>query len=300
MPQSSMAHRYIGTCIRRNQQPLAINHTRSRLFATSSQWGTFKIGKLVLGCKVARILCYTILTVSCRFWGAQKSEISAIQILPVTPANEYLYDSAWVKNVYDYTQAELTDPSIGDEWKCVIYDAYSQYDPQTAASRSTQLSSWGSGNTYTNTLYFISTRPNTGGPICASTDANPVGTFTIQSDTGLYVTSSAANVNLVASTTNVSAATPFKFAWLPNAGTIQSTVTKQYVTADQTGINALAAARTAASTWEGFRIRQKVGAAVGVYSIKANSNGLYVIVGAGGTLINNATTEATSSGFTLH
>lgn len=219
-------------------------------------------------------------------------------MLPVTPVNEYLYDSAWVNNVFNYAQDELTDPTIDDEWKCVIYDAYSQYNPQAAATLSTGLSDWGSGNTYTNTLYFIATRPNTGGPICSATNANPLGNFTISTTAGQYVVSSASNENLVASGT-AATATKFTFAWLPNAGTIRSTVTGQYVTADQSGVNPLAAARTVASTWEGFTIRQKVGAATGVYSIKANANGLYVIYGAGGVLINNATTEAGSTGFRI-
>lgn len=216
----------------------------------------------------------------------------------MTPVNEYMYDSTWVKNVYDYAQNELTDPTIGDEWKCVIYDAYSQYDPKTAATLSTQLTTWGTGNTYTNTLYFISTRPNaSGGSVCSTSNSNPTGTFKIKSTAGQYVVSSAGSPNLVASTSSSSSATSFKLAWLPNAGTIQSVTTSQYVTADQSGTNALSAARATASTWEGFVIRQKVGAATGVYSIKAASNGLYVAVGSDGSLINGAITEAQSSGF---
>jgi endoglucanase Acf2 len=35
-----------------------------------------------------------------RFWGAETVEIAAIQMLPVTPVNEYLYDSEWVQNVW--------------------------------------------------------------------------------------------------------------------------------------------------------------------------------------------------------
>ncbi|KZP11846.1 glycoside hydrolase family 81 protein [Athelia psychrophila] len=232
------------------------------------------------------------------FWGAEKVEIAAIQMLPVTPVNEYLYDSAWVNNVFNYAQDELTDPTIDDEWKCVIYDAYSQYNPQSAAALSTGLSDWGTGNTYTNTLYFISTRPNTGGSICSATNANPIGNFTISTSDGLYVVSTAANANLIASGTSTTA-TKFAFAWMPNSGSIFNTVNSQFVTADQSGIDALASARATVSSWETFTIRPKVGAASGVYSIKANANGLYVIVGAGGALINNATTEAGSTGFII-
>ena len=61
---------------------------------------------------------YLQLLILGRFWGAEKSEIAAIQILPVTPVNEYLYDTAWVENVFSYTASEDAE----DEWSvaCVI------------------------------------------------------------------------------------------------------------------------------------------------------------------------------------
>ncbi len=83
---------------------------------------------------------------------------------------------------------------------------------------------------------------------------------------------------------------------MPNAGTLKLISTGQYVTADQSGSN-LAAARAIASTWERFTVRQKVGAASGVYSIKASSNGLYITIASGGMLINNGANEAASAGF---
>lgn len=45
---------------------------------------------------------------------------------------------------------ELDDPSIGDEWKSVIYLAYSNCDPHGAMEMSRSLTSWGSGNSYSN------------------------------------------------------------------------------------------------------------------------------------------------------
>jgi hypothetical protein len=38
---------------------------------------------------------------------------------------------------------ELIDPTIGDEWKCVIIDAYSNANPQVAAEWSANLTDWG-------------------------------------------------------------------------------------------------------------------------------------------------------------
>lgn len=55
-----------------------------------------------------------------RFWGAEKVEIASIQILPVIPVNEYLYDTAWASAVFNYTQGEINDPTIADDWKCLM------------------------------------------------------------------------------------------------------------------------------------------------------------------------------------
>ena len=38
---------------------------------------------------------------------------------------------------------ELVDPTIGDEWKCVIIDAYSNANPQVAAEWSANITDWG-------------------------------------------------------------------------------------------------------------------------------------------------------------
>lgn len=118
-----------------------------------------------------------------------------------------------------------------------------------------------------------------------------------EASAGKYVVASSSNTNLVASGTSSGSAAVFKSAYLPNAGTLQLTSTNQYVTADQGGKSALAAIRGTASTWETFVIRQKAGASAGVYSIKASSNGQYVVVGSDGSLVNNGATESAGSGF---
>jgi len=218
-------------------------------------------------------------------------------MLPVTPINEYLYDSTWVQNVYSYASNELTNASYSDDWKCVIYCAYSQYDPKTAANLSSLLTSWGTGNTFTNQVYFISTRPNTDGTTCSSL-TNPLGNFTLQVN-GKYVAASSANPNLVANLTNQSAAAVFDIAFAPNGGTIKLLSTGQFVTADQSGSYTLSASRAVASTWETYVIRQKQGAASGVYTVRADSNGLYVMVGADGSLFNNGSTEASGAPFSF-
>ncbi|CZR44134.1 uncharacterized protein FPRO_13919 [Fusarium proliferatum ET1] len=232
------------------------------------------------------------------FWGAEKVQIAAIQILPVTPVNEVMYDAEWVSNVFSYTMPELTNASYADSWKSVIYAAYANAKPQEAATWSAKLSDWGSGNTYTNELYFISTRPNSNGqPICATLPENPYGDYKIQATSGKYIVSAANGGQLSASSASANDADTFSSAYVPNAGTLQLARNKQYVTADQSGTFALSAARAVASTWERFIIRQKIGESEGVYSIKAASNGKYVRVGGDGTLVNDGAAENEATGF---
>jgi endo-1,3(4)-beta-glucanase len=99
-----------------------------------------------------------------------------------------------------------------------------------------------------------------------------------------------------ASALTSSAAATFNSSWVPNTGTLQLTSTAQYVTADQSGNDTLAAIRATASSWEQFVISQKVGAASGVYSIQAASNGYYLTINSDGWLIKNAVNETESTG----
>lgn len=213
---------------------------------------------------------------------------------------EYLYDTDWVNNIITYAASELNDPSYDDAWKSVIYCAYANANPQQAAVLSSDLTSWGTGNTYTNQAYFVATRPNNGGPICSATNSNPFGNYTIKSaSNNNYIVASSGSPNLVASGTSVSAAGVFTSSFAPNGGNLLLRSSNQYVTADNSGNFPLSAARATPSTWEVFIIRPKVGAASGVYSIKAASNGLYVTLAGDGTLINNGANEAASAGFTF-
>ncbi|KAH8161252.1 hypothetical protein CIB48_g6994 [Xylaria polymorpha] len=233
------------------------------------------------------------------FWGNQRVEIASIQILPVTPINEAMYDTEWVNNVWSYTMPEMVDPSIGDEWKNVIIAAYSNAHPQTAAAWSANITSWGSGNTYTNELFFIGTRPNPSGtPICGALPQNPYGNFKIQvASSGKFVAASSDNTNLVASAGSSGVASVFNSAYVPNAGTLKLQSTNQFVTADASGSFTISASRATASAWERFTIRPKAGAANNVYTIKASSNGQYVTVGGDGSLVNNGATESAGAGF---
>jgi endo-1,3(4)-beta-glucanase len=81
----------------------------------------------------------------------------------------------------------------------------------------------GSGNTFTNEMYLIGTRPNPSGtPIYGAFLQNPYGNFNIQvASSGNFIAASGANTNLVASSTSPGTAATFSSAYIPNAGTLQ-------------------------------------------------------------------------------
>ena len=54
------------------------------------------------------------------FWGGQRTQIAAIQILPLTPIGQYTYDVEWMREVLPYCKVELDDPTIGDAFKSGI------------------------------------------------------------------------------------------------------------------------------------------------------------------------------------
>ncbi|KAF7353740.1 Glycoside hydrolase family 81 protein [Mycena venus] len=228
------------------------------------------------------------------FWGAQRSEIAAIQILPVTPINEGLYDTTWITSVWSYVAAEMVDPTVGDEWKAVIQMAYGEVSPQTAFSRSTNITGWGGTTSQAYLLYHLATRKNSGGGnICTATATNPSGNFTLKASNGKFVTSTAAAPNLVA---NGSTGTRFTLAYMPGGGSIFNTVNSQYVTADPNAAVPLTAARAVASAWENFKIVQQ---SDGTYVILAGNNVEYITLDSTGALVNSAATISAATKFTL-
>jgi endo-1,3(4)-beta-glucanase len=231
------------------------------------------------------------------FWGdVWEIQVPAIQILPVTPINEYMYDQEWARNMFNRAGDAIANPTSGDEWKSVVYLAYSAVDPADAASRSASLTTWGSGNSYSNQLYFISTRPGASG-VCSSAPANPLGSFALQATSNNQFISSSGLPNLMATGASQSDAAVFDFGFAPNAGTIKAASNNQFVTADSSGNFTISASRAVASDWEIFVIRPKEGEANGVYTIQAGSNKKYVVVGADGSLINTADSANDGAGF---
>ncbi|KAH7101493.1 glycosyl hydrolase family 81-domain-containing protein [Auriculariales sp. MPI-PUGE-AT-0066] len=224
------------------------------------------------------------------FWGSQKAQIAAIQVLPVIPVNELYYRSPWVADMLRYVQSELDDPSVGDEWKSVIYLALSNVDPHRAMQLSLQLTSWGSGNTYTNQLHFIATRHNPSGrpimPMERVLDLN--GTFSLQASDGRWISSRSNRPELVADARSSSQAAGFSIGFAPGGVTIRHATTGQYVTADISGEHALSAARERVAAWEVFKLVPHPNHQPTSYAIVAGSNKQHVRICEDGRLLPNA------------
>ena len=96
----------------------------------------------------------------------------------MTPVNEELYDAEWVQNMVNYASGELADASSGDEWRSVIFLAYSNYDPHKAAKLSTLLTNWGSGNSYSNQVceHGLCGSSSSSTCRCSSTSSQPAAT----------------------------------------------------------------------------------------------------------------------------
>ncbi|KIY52601.1 hypothetical protein FISHEDRAFT_55830 [Fistulina hepatica ATCC 64428] len=98
---------------------------------------------------------------------------------------------------------------------------------------------------------------------------------------------------------DISAAAVFNLSFAPNMGATYALENDQYVTADDTGTYALSAARSVASMWELYMIRQQDSAESGVDTILAKPNSAYLIVESDRAVVNNVTNVTSAEGFRL-
>ena len=116
------------------------------------------------------------------FFGANLEFIHGIQMLPYTPITEELLRAEWIEEEYPVIQPATTSPSIGEGWKGFIYMAHAVIDPDAAWSECQTLNGYDDGNTKTNTLYWLATRPGLsdgggiggGGPVPGCTNGDAV------------------------------------------------------------------------------------------------------------------------------
>ena len=115
------------------------------------------------------------------FFGANLEFIHGIQMLPYTPITEELLRAEWIEEEYPVIQPATLSPDIGEGWKGFIYMAHAVIDPNAAWSECQTLNGYDDGNTKTNTLYWLATRPGLtgsggggGGPVPGCTDGDAI------------------------------------------------------------------------------------------------------------------------------
>lgn len=93
------------------------------------------------------------------FFGANTEFIHCIQMLPFTPISEELLEPSWIEEEYPILATALNNSGIGEGWKGFVYMAHAIIDPESAWDEIQTLTGYDDGNTKTNTLYWLATRP---------------------------------------------------------------------------------------------------------------------------------------------
>ena len=111
------------------------------------------------------------------WFGANVEFIHCIQMLPFIPISEELLRETWIKEEYNVLSEAYgrQDPPLSEEWKGYIIMAHAVIDPNAAYSEALQLTRYDDGNTKSNTLYWIATRPGMGGGPPAPTTTTTYG-----------------------------------------------------------------------------------------------------------------------------
>lgn len=90
-----------------------------------------------------------------------------IQLLPILPFTELLFsDMEFVKQLVEWTVPALNREGVGEGWKGFVYALESMYDKETALNNVTALNGFDDGNSLTNLLWWIYTRPSDNSEQC--------------------------------------------------------------------------------------------------------------------------------------
>lgn len=83
-----------------------------------------------------------------------------IQLLPILPFTELLFsDLEFVKQLVEWTVPALNREGVGEGWKGFVYALESTYDKEAALNNVMALNGFDDGNSLTNLLWWIYTRP---------------------------------------------------------------------------------------------------------------------------------------------
>jgi len=95
------------------------------------------------------------------FFGSNVEYIHCIQMLPFTPITEESLSASWVEEEYNVVSTALnrTDPVISDAWKGFVLMDLAIIDKQDAWQEIQSLQFYDNGNSQTNTMYWVATRP---------------------------------------------------------------------------------------------------------------------------------------------
>jgi endo-1,3(4)-beta-glucanase len=93
------------------------------------------------------------------FGGINVPFTHTIQMFPFTPITEQLLRKEWVKEAYPILRDSLPDYAVGDGWKGFVYMDHAIIDKEAAWEEVQSLKNFDDGNTKTNTLYWVATRP---------------------------------------------------------------------------------------------------------------------------------------------
>lgn len=87
--------------------------------------------------------------------------IHCIQMIPYLPISEELLRKKWISEEYPVLEQAYnrTDPPLSEEWKGYIVMAHAVIDKFSAWDEAMQLERYDDGNTKSNTLWWIATRP---------------------------------------------------------------------------------------------------------------------------------------------
>ena len=113
------------------QDPFAQNRCVGRLFETLATFDTF--------------------------FGTEPYKVYGIQMLPFTPASEDLISPTWVGDAWPKMQAALSGAPPG--WQGFLHMAHATTARETAWTDASALSGWDDGNSQTNTLWWVASRP---------------------------------------------------------------------------------------------------------------------------------------------
>ncbi len=91
------------------------------------------------------------------FFGANAEFVYGIQIVPVTPISEVLLDPVWIEDAWPQMATAAAGASQG--WRGLLTMAHAQIDPAAAWNEADMLTDYDDGNSETNTLYWLATRP---------------------------------------------------------------------------------------------------------------------------------------------